>query len=75
MFFRKDVFPVTGWGKLVSGIIAILGIGLVALPTSILSAGFIEKVEERAQEKAEKKAKAAGQKPFKYCPHCGEKLK
>jgi voltage-gated potassium channel len=65
-----DVYPVTGWGKLVSGIIAILGIGLVALPTGILSAGFIEKLEEKKEDKVVAKS----QKSFKYCPHCGEKL-
>jgi voltage-gated potassium channel len=65
-----DVYPVTGWGKLVSGIIAVLGIGLVALPTGILSAGFIEKLEEKKEDKVKK----INQKNFKYCPHCGEKL-
>ena len=74
-----DVYPVTGWGKLVSGVIAILGIGLVALPTGILSAGFIEKIEDNHQKKAAEKEAAAEKeeaaiKPFKYCPHCGEKL-
>ncbi len=36
-----DIYPVTGAGKLLSAVIALLGIGLVALPTGILSAGFI----------------------------------
>lgn len=67
-----DVYPVTGWGKLVSGIIAILGIGLVALPTGILSAGFIEKIESNNKKKAA--PEKAPTQPFKYCPHCGEKL-
>ena len=59
-----DVYPITGWGKLVSGIIALLGIGLVALPTGIISAGFFEKVES---EKSKSKS-------YKFCPHCGEKI-
>lgn len=63
-----DVYPVTGWGKLISGIIAVLGIGLVALPTGILSAGFIEKLEEGSKEKEKK------EQPFNFCPHCGERL-
>lgn len=67
-----DVYPVTGWGKLVSGVIAILGIGLVALPTGILSAGFIEKIEDNNKKKA--LVEKVTNKPFKYCPHCGEKL-
>lgn len=72
-----DVYPVTGWGKLISGIIALLGIGLVALPTGILSSAFIEKMEEDRAKK-EKRNKEKQQKVlhsgFKYCPHCGEKL-
>ncbi len=63
-----DVYPVTGWGKLISGVIAVLGIGLVALPTGILSAGFIEKLEEGNKEKEKK------EQPFKFCPHCGKRL-
>ena len=66
-----DVYPITGWGKLVSGVIAILGIGLVALPTGILSAGFIDKIEEKNKKKTAKKKKS---KAFNYCPHCGERL-
>ncbi len=37
-----DVYPITAVGKLLSGIIALLGIGLVALPTGIISSGFME---------------------------------
>lgn len=39
-----DVYPITGWGKFISGVIALLGIGLVALPTGILSSAFFEKI-------------------------------
>ncbi len=41
-----DVFPITPLGKFLSGIIALLGIGLVALPAGILSSAFIEKLED-----------------------------
>jgi voltage-gated potassium channel len=54
-----DVYPVTAMGKLLSGIIAILGIGLVALPTGIIGSGFIEILNRR-------KAKPA------RCQKCGE---
>lgn len=40
-----DVYPITAWGKLLSGIIAILGIGIVALPAGILSSAFILRLE------------------------------
>lgn len=59
-----DVYPVTGLGKLISGIIALLGIGLVALPTGIISAGFITKIEKNKKKKEEKKT----------CPHCGKEV-
>lgn len=58
-----DIYPLTGWGKLLSGIIALLGIGLVALPTGIISSGFIEEL-----------GKQKGNKNMN-CPHCGKNIK
>ena len=56
-----DAFPITTIGKLIGSVIAVLGIGMFALPTGILGAAFLEEVEHR-------KAKA------KQCPHCGKDL-
>lgn len=39
-----DVYPITAGGKVFSSIIAIVGIGLVAIPTGILSAAFVERI-------------------------------
>lgn len=50
-----DVYPVTALGKILSGVIAILGIGLVALPTGILSSAFVDKMTIMRAEKARKK--------------------
>jgi len=61
-----DIYPITAVGKILSGVIAILGIGLVAVPTGIISAGFMEQIEEEKAEISEDK------KP--YCPYCGHKL-
>jgi voltage-gated potassium channel len=60
-----DIYPITAFGKVLSGIIAVLGIGMVAIPTGIISAGFIGELDK------EKKSK---EKEFLYCPYCGEKL-
>ena len=78
-----DVFPVTGIGRLIGGVIAFLGIGLVALPTGIISAGFLEKLNSKNKEK-EKPSETEGNKDRieththndhqKYCPYCGHKL-
>ena len=58
-----DVYPITAWGKFISGIIALLGIGLVALPTGILSSAFIERInDQRATQRQG------------TCPTCGREL-
>ncbi|MFP4698578.1 MAG: ion transporter [Eubacteriales bacterium] len=63
-----DVYPITVIGKILSGIIALLGIGLVALPTGIISSGFMDQMSQKRRAKEESKTKL-------YCPYCGEKLK
>ncbi len=41
-----DVYPITPLGKILSGIIAIIGIGIVALPTGIISSSFISQIKK-----------------------------
>ena len=55
-----DIYPITGLGKILSSIIAIIGIGFVALPTGIISSAFINKMQ------SEKELKNTCQ-----CPKCG----
>ena len=55
-----DVYPVTVAGRLLTGVIAILGIGLFALPAGILGSGFMKEMESRSQPNV--------------CPHCGGRL-
>lgn len=63
-----DIYPVTALGRFMGGIIALTGIGLVAVPTGIISAGFVELLEKKHGGKSDE-----DEKP-KYCPHCGKKL-
>ncbi|MFN8436577.1 MAG: ion transporter [Cytophagales bacterium] len=37
-----DIIPVTAGGKIIASFLTLLGMGLVAIPSAILSAGFIE---------------------------------
>ena len=37
-----DIYPVTNMGKLFSIVITFLGVGMVAIPTGIISAGFVD---------------------------------
>lgn len=58
-----DMLPVTTVGKLINSFIALLGIGLFALPAGILGSGFVEELHRRRDAPVEK------------CPHCGLPLK
>ena len=72
-----DVVPVTGMGRLLGGVIAILGIGLVALPTAIISSGFIEELTRGRGTAGESDLREASPPretgPLK-CPYCGKAL-
>lgn len=45
-----DIYPITIGGKIMSVCLALIGVGLVAIPAGILSAGFIE-VQQMQREK------------------------
>jgi voltage-gated potassium channel len=57
-----DMIPITPLGKMLGGMIAILGIGLVALPAGIFSSGLTEYMY------------GSKSKRKKHCPHCGGEL-
>ncbi len=69
-----DVFPITAIGKVIGGFIAIVGIGFVALPTGIISVGFVEELR-LFREKLHKQTKVSSPSSIKCtCPHCGKEL-
>lgn len=45
-----DVFPITPLGKMLAGLTAITGIGLIALPTGILAAAFSDALQRRRHD-------------------------
>jgi voltage-gated potassium channel len=46
-----DVFPVTPLGRFAAALVALAGIGIVALPTGILASSFAEEFRERHERK------------------------
>lgn len=45
-----NFYPITPLGKLAGGLIIILGVATFALPTSILTSGFVDELERRREE-------------------------
>lgn len=58
-----DIAPITTLGKVISSFVAIMGIGLIALPTGIISAGFISKIDKNKSDIKKN-----------ICPHCGKEI-
>lgn len=48
-----DIYPVTIVGRIMAICIAFFGVGVVAIPTGIISAGFVEQYSKRAASEAE----------------------
>ena len=50
-----DIYPVTAAGRIMAIVIAFLGVGMVAIPTGIISAGFVEVYTKIDRENAKKR--------------------
>ncbi|MBC7389636.1 MAG: ion transporter [Opitutaceae bacterium] len=46
-----DVYPMTGYGQLLGGIVGIIGVIITAIPVGIISSGFVQKMEETQYRK------------------------
>lgn len=66
-----DAVPITGPGRVLAAVIAVLGIGLFALPAGILSAGLLE---AEATVRSPAPAPENPQSSANVCPHCGRPL-
>jgi len=56
-----DVYPKTLLGKMLGACIAMLGIGLFALPAGIIASGFAAELQNKARK-------------IMKCPHCGREI-
>jgi len=55
-----DVYPITPIGKILAGVVAVLGVGLFAIPTGVLASGFSQLALEEERTHT--------------CPHCGKEI-
>ncbi len=56
-----DLCPLTPLGKILGGLITVLGIGMFALPAGILASGFSEVIQRNRGKR-------------NICPHCGKDI-
>ena len=56
-----DAYPITPLGRFLGAIVAIMGVGMFALPAGILASGFAREMDKRRGEP-------------EACPHCGKPL-
>lgn len=52
-----DAFPVTPVGKMLAGVTAITGIGLIAMPTGILAAAFSDAIQRQREANEQRREK------------------
>jgi voltage-gated potassium channel len=69
-----DMVPVTPMGKFIASIIALVGVGLFALPAGFLASGFIEEVNRRKEEEQGHGCQQQVSSASRTCPHCGKDL-
>lgn len=79
-----DVTPITGLGRVMGALVAVIGIALFALPTGILGSGFVEELEKKRRRERTSEAQRSntfsppaspGTGAGLTCPHCGNKVR
>lgn len=67
-----DVVPVTSLGKILASIIMILGYGIIAVPTGIVSASMVKATQNKVSTQACRECSKEGHEiDAKHCKFCG----
>ncbi len=69
-----DITPVTILGRLLSGVVMILGYTIIAVPTGIVSATMIDETKKKGSRGRCPRCGEKTNLKANYCQHCGEKL-
>lgn len=72
-----DIYPITAAGKVLGGIIAMMGVMIVAIPTGIISSSFVQKMEESKQKRRMSDIRSKLREAFykKYVPEIACKVR
>jgi voltage-gated potassium channel len=57
-----DIVPITTLGRILTGVILLIGVALFALPAGIITSGFLDEMRNHRKAKAQN------------CPHCGKPI-
>lgn len=73
-----DISPVTPLGQSIATFVMILGYGIIAVPTGIVSAEIAKRVQNKTNPNPQNPCKGCGandhQENAKFCHHCGHSL-
>lgn len=72
-----DIYPITALGKILGGLIAMMGVMIVAIPTGIISSSFVQKMEEGKQKRRMSDIRSKLREAFykKYVPEIACKVR
>jgi len=69
-----DMVPKTPFGKLVAGVIMLIGVGIIAIPTGIISSGLTQYFMEKKGGRICPECKTTAETDANYCKICGRKF-
>lgn len=70
-----DISPQTPWGQMLASVIMILGYGIIAVPTGIVTSELVRTKEKKVSTQACPECSREGHDfDAVYCKHCGAKL-
>ncbi len=69
-----DITPVTPLGRLLSAFVMLLGYTIIAIPTGIVTATFIDETKKKVKNGRCPRCGGKVEKEDRFCSHCGEKL-
>jgi voltage-gated potassium channel len=68
------VVPVTIVGKIISAVIMLLGYGIIAVPTGIVTAGIIKNKTKISTQACINCSKEGHENDAEFCKYCGSKI-
>lgn len=69
-----DITPVTGFGKLLSALVMLIGYTIIAVPTGIVSASMMKDYKRRRDKECPNCHRSGHEDNAQFCKYCGHEL-